>query len=107
MSANGLWPNGMTKVDKTTRRFGQVTARDIERFTKMRGDRVFLSVSGWFEVPVGPGDSITAKVEFRNVRPDKPITQLQPRVIRDDGTVVLDGDAVCYTMPTWLRTIST
>ncbi len=45
------------------------------------------------------GTTITAEVEVGKVRPDKPITELHPRVIRDDGTVVLDGDAVCYTMP--------
>jgi hypothetical protein len=33
------------------------------------------------------------------VREDKPITELETRVVRSDGTVVLDGSAVCYTMP--------
>ena len=32
-------------------------------------------------------------------REDKPITKLRTTVTRDDGTLVLDGDAVCYTMP--------
>ncbi len=32
-------------------------------------------------------------------REDKPITKLATRVVRDDGTVALEGDAVCYTMP--------
>ena len=27
------------------------------------------------------------------------ITELRTSVTRDDGTVVLEGDAVCYTMP--------
>ena len=31
------------------------------------------------------------------MRTDKPITKLKTSVIRDDGTLVLDGDAVCYT----------
>jgi acyl dehydratase len=48
---------------------------------------------------VRPGDTIAGEVEVTKARPDKPITELTTRVIRDDGTVVLDGTAVCYTMP--------
>jgi hypothetical protein len=33
------------------------------------------------------------------VRTDKPMTGLKTIVTRDDGTVVLDGEAMCYTMP--------
>jgi len=33
------------------------------------------------------------------VRADKPITRLRTTVTRDDGTVALEGEAVCYTMP--------
>jgi hypothetical protein len=32
------------------------------------------------------------------VREDKPITKLETRVLRQEGVVVLDGTAVCYTM---------
>ncbi len=60
---------------------------------------VFLQVNWSFKAPVRPGNTITGKVEVRKVRQDKPITELQTQVVRDDGTVVLDGDAVCYTMP--------
>ncbi len=60
---------------------------------------VFLQVNWSFKAPVRPGDTITGEVEVRKVRSDKPITELQTRVIRDDGTVVIDGNAVCYTMP--------
>ena len=60
---------------------------------------VFLQVNWTFKAPVRPDDTITGKVEVTKVRPDKPITELRTEVIRDDGTVVLDGDAVCYTMP--------
>ena len=60
---------------------------------------VFLQVNWSFKAPVRPGDTITGEVKVRKARPDKPITELQTRVIRSDGTVVLDGDAVCYTMP--------
>ena len=60
---------------------------------------VFLQVNWSFKAPVRPGDTITGEVEVRTARADKPITELLTRVIRDDGTVVLEGDAVCYTMP--------
>jgi hypothetical protein len=33
------------------------------------------------------------------VRDDKPITEMTTRVMLADGTVVLEGTAVCYTMP--------
>ena len=58
---------------------------------------VFLHVSWDFKAPVRPGDTITGQVEVTKVRPDKPITELTTRVIRGDGTVVLEGTAVCYT----------
>jgi acyl dehydratase len=59
---------------------------------------VFLEVSWAFKAPVRPGDTITGRVEVMSTRTDKPITELKTSVIRDDGTVVLDGTAVCYTM---------
>lgn len=64
---------------------------------------VFLSVSWDFKAPVRPGDTITGRVEVTEVRPDKPITKLDTTVTRGDGTVVLAGTAVCYTMamPGW------
>jgi acyl dehydratase len=60
---------------------------------------VFLQVNWSFKAPVRPGDTITGRAEVLEVRTDKPITKLKTTVIRDDGTLVLDGDAVCYTMP--------
>ncbi len=60
---------------------------------------VFLDVKWSFKAPVRPGDTITGEVTVKSARTDKPITELATRVIRDDGTVVLDGEAVCYTMP--------
>lgn len=60
---------------------------------------VFLHVSWDFKAPARPGDTITGLVEVTSVRRDKPITELTTRVVRGDGTVVLDGTAVCYTMP--------
>ena len=61
---------------------------------------VFLKVDWAFTAPVRPGDTITGRVEVTSVRTDKPITQLKTTVTRQDGTVVLDGTAVCYTMNT-------
>jgi acyl dehydratase len=60
---------------------------------------VFLHVSWSFRAPVRPGDTITGEVVVTKVREDKPITELETRVLLEDGTVVLDGTAVCYTMP--------
>ena len=58
---------------------------------------VFLNVDWNFLAPVRPGDEITGAVEVLEVRDDKPITRLRTTVTRDDGTVVLEGTAVCYT----------
>ena len=60
---------------------------------------VFLQTNWAFRAPVRPGDRITGKVKITEVRADKPISKLQAQVVLDDGTVVLEGDAVCYTMP--------
>ena len=60
---------------------------------------VFLHVNWNFKAPVRPGDRITGAVEVTKVRTDKPMTELKTIVTRDDGTVALEGDALCYTMP--------
>lgn len=141
MTENEVWPGGMPEVGQTARRERQVTARDIELFTEISGDRnplhydeelakatrfggivvqggvtsailnavvaedlpgpgtVFLEVNWSFKAPVRPGDTITGEVEITKARADKPISELRTRVIRDDDTVVLEGNAVCYTMP--------
>jgi len=135
------WPRGAPKLGDRAERTRQVTARDIERFTDISGDRnplhydeaaaraskfgeiivqggvtsailnavvaedlpgpgtVFLEVSWKFKAPVRPGDAITGAVEVLEVRLDKPITRLRTTVTRGDGTVALEGTAVCYTMP--------
>ena len=59
---------------------------------------VFLNVNWDFKAPVRPGDIITGRVEIVTARADKPITTLRTTVTRDDGTVALDGTAVCDTM---------
>ncbi len=60
---------------------------------------VFLQVNWSFKAPVKPGDTITGEVTITKVRSDKPISELDTKVIRNDGTVVLEGNAICYTMP--------
>ncbi|RPI28642.1 MAG: MaoC family dehydratase [Acidobacteria bacterium] len=60
---------------------------------------VFLHVEWNFKAPVRPGDKITGIVEVLSVRTDKPITELRTVVKRSDGTIALEGTAVCYTMP--------
>ena len=138
---NEAWPNGIPEIGQTARRSRDITARDIELFTEISGDRnplhydediaaasrfggivvqggvtsailnavvaedlpgpgtVFLQVNWNFKAPVRPGDTITGEVTVTKVRADKPITELDTRVVRGDGTVALEGSAVCYTMP--------
>ena len=57
---------------------------------------VFLQVSWAFKAPVGPGDEITAEVEVRSAREDKPIYELATTITNQDGVVVLDGTAVVW-----------
>jgi acyl dehydratase len=60
---------------------------------------VCLQVNWSFKAPVKPGDTITGEVKVTKVREDKPITELETRVFLSDATLVLDGNAVCYTIP--------
>jgi acyl dehydratase len=60
---------------------------------------VFMNTNWSFRAPVRPGDVITGVVEVLEVREDKPITKLKTEVRRQDGVVVIDGTALCYTMP--------
>lgn len=59
---------------------------------------VFLQLNLRFLAAVRPGDTITGTVEVTSVREDKPITELDVRVEHDDGTVAVEGHAVCYTV---------
>jgi acyl dehydratase len=140
-TANEVWPNGIPAVGQKAQRSRTVTARDIELFTEISGDRnplhydeeaaratrfggivvqggvtsailnavvaedlpgpgtVFLHVNWNFKAPVRPGDIITGEVKVTKVREDKPIAELETRVVLADGTVVLEGTAICYTFP--------
>ena len=44
------------------------------------------------------GDTVTAEAEVIEARSDKPITRLRCEARRDDGTVVLRGECVVYTI---------
>ena len=57
---------------------------------------VFLRVGWEFLAPVRPGDEITAEVEVLEVHPSKPVAKVRTTITRDDGTVVLNGDAHVY-----------
>ena len=135
------WPNGAPRPGDRATLSRRVEPGDIERFTRISGDRnplhydeqaarasrfgeiivqgglttailnavvaerlpgpgtVFLNVNWNFLAPVRPGDEITGAVEVLEVRDDKPITRLRTTVTRGDGTVALEGTAVCYTTP--------
>jgi acyl dehydratase len=58
---------------------------------------VFLSQDWRFTAPVFIGDTITAEAEVVSVHEAKPVTRIAVRVSRQDGTVVLEGEAWCYT----------
>ena len=57
---------------------------------------VFLSQNWKFTAPVFIGDTITGSAEVLSVHDSKPVCQLRMEVERDDGEVVLEGEAWCY-----------
>ena len=58
---------------------------------------VFISQNWRFTGPVYIGDTIRAVATVLSVHPTKPVTQLGIRITRQDGEVVLEGEAWCYT----------
>ncbi len=59
---------------------------------------VFLHQEWDYPAPVFVGDTVTAEAEVIEARSDKPITRLRCVAHRDDGTEVLRGDCLVYTM---------
>ena len=57
---------------------------------------VFLSQDWKFTAPVFIDDTITAEAEVLSVHDSKPVCQLRISVRRQDGEVVLEGEAWCY-----------
>lgn len=58
---------------------------------------VFLSQNWKFTAPVFIGDTITADAEVISKHETKPVTQLKITITRQDGEIVLEGEAWCYT----------
>ena len=58
---------------------------------------VFMSQALKYPAPVFIGDTITAEGEVLEVHASKPVTRMRFTVTREDGEVVLEGDAWCYT----------
>ncbi|MEK6721809.1 MAG: MaoC family dehydratase [Chloroflexota bacterium] len=59
---------------------------------------VFLHQEWDYPAPVFVGDTVTAEVEVVEARADKPITTLRCVARRTDGTEVLRGTCVTWTM---------
>jgi acyl dehydratase len=59
---------------------------------------VFLHQDWDYPAPVYLGDSVTAEAEVIEVRADKPITRLRCTARRSDGTEVLRGECLVYTL---------
>ena len=59
---------------------------------------VFLHQEWDYPAPVFVGDTVTAEAEVVEARADKPITRLRCVARRDDGTEVLRGECLVYTM---------
>ena len=60
---------------------------------------VFLETHWKFLKAVKVGDTITARVEVSEVRPDKPICKLKTTIRNAEGEEVVAGTAVTYTVP--------
>jgi acyl dehydratase len=118
----------------------EITAREIELFAELTGDRnplhfdtdfaaqtrfgrlvaqggvttglfnalvamrlpgpgsVFLHQEWDYPAPVFLGDTVTAEAEVIESRTDKPITKLRCVATRQDGSEVLRGECVVYTV---------
>ena len=59
---------------------------------------VFLHQEWDYPAPVYVGDTVTATAKVIEARADKPITRLRCVARREDGTEVLRGECLVYTM---------
>jgi acyl dehydratase len=59
---------------------------------------VFIHQEWDYPAPVFIGDTVCAEAEVIAVRSDKPITRLRCVARRDDGTEVLRGECLVYTL---------
>jgi acyl dehydratase len=59
---------------------------------------VFLHQEWDYPAPVYVGDTVTATAEVIEARADRPITRLRCVARRQDGTEVLRGECLVYTM---------
>ena len=59
---------------------------------------VFLHQEWDYPAPVHIGDTVTAEAEVIEARADKPITRLRCVARRGDGTEVLRGECLVYTL---------
>ena len=57
---------------------------------------VFLSQNWSFKAPAYIGDTITGHAEVTRVHDSKPVCRLRVAVTRDDGEILLEGEAWCY-----------
>ena len=55
---------------------------------------IYLGQTLSFKAPVYLDEEITVNVEVRSVREDKPIATLSTQVVKADGTLAVDGEAV-------------
>lgn len=55
---------------------------------------VYLSQTLQFKAPVYLGDTVTAVIEVKSVREDKPIATLITTCINQDNVTILEGEAV-------------
>ena len=60
---------------------------------------VFMSQELKYIAPVFIGDTIVGNIEVLEVHSRKPVTKIRAEVSRENGEVVLTGEAWCYTFP--------
>jgi acyl dehydratase len=77
----------------TTGLFNALVAMDLPG-----AGSVFLHQEWDYPAPVFIGDTVTAEATVVEARADKPLTRLRCRAVRSDGTEVLRGECLVYTM---------